>query len=61
MKNFEENLRRLDEIIACIEEGAAPMEVSLTLYKKGMALAADCAAALTELEKEVMILGEKNG
>ena len=58
MKDFEENLRRLDEIIACIESGAAPLEASLALYKKGMALAADCAAALTEFEKEVLILGE---
>jgi exodeoxyribonuclease VII small subunit len=58
MKNFEENLRLLDEIINSIEEGAVPLEASLALYKKGMALAADCAAALTEFEKEVMILGE---
>jgi exodeoxyribonuclease VII small subunit len=55
MKNFEQNLRRLDEIIAEIEAGAR-LEASLELYKEGMALAAELAGGLNDFEKEVLIL-----
>ena len=54
--DFESNMRRLDEIIACIEESETPLADSLALYKEGMALAADCAQNLAAVEKEVFIL-----
>ena len=56
MKNFEENLKRLDEIIADIEGNAVPLDAALALYKEGMALAADCAATITEIQKELEVL-----
>ncbi|MCL2397144.1 MAG: exodeoxyribonuclease VII small subunit [Defluviitaleaceae bacterium] len=54
--DFEENIKRLDEIIAAIEASDAPLEVSLALYKEGMALAANCAQKLADVEQEVELL-----
>ena len=54
--DFEENMKRLDEIIAAIEASDAPLEASLALYKEGMALAADCAENLAAAEQEVEML-----
>ena len=56
MKNFEKKLERLNQIIKDIEEGCAPLESSLEMYKEGMSLAVECAHVLNELEKDVMIL-----
>ena len=56
MKNFEENLRRLDEIIAAIEDGDGSLEQSMTFYKEGMALAADCTLTLNQMEVDVLKL-----
>jgi len=54
--DFEAGMARLDEIITEIEGSDAPLEASLALYKEGMALAADCAAHLNEVEREVVLL-----
>jgi len=56
--NFEENIRRLDEIIAAIEGADMPLEASLALYKEGVALAAGCDDALNAAEKEVLMLAK---
>jgi len=58
ISNFEENIRRLDEIIAAIESVDATLEASLALYKEGVALASACGEALNDTEKEVMILSK---
>jgi len=62
--DFEENIRRLDEIIAAIEGADMPLEASLALYREGVALAATCDEALSTAEKEVLLLsksGAKTG
>jgi len=62
--DFEENIRRLDEIIAAIEGADMPLEASLALYKDGVALAAACDEHLGAAEKEVLLLtksGPKTG
>ena len=62
--DFEENIRRLDEIIAAIEGADMPLEASLELYKEGVALAAACDEVLSAAEKEVLLLsksGAKTG
>jgi len=54
--DFEENIRRLDEIIAAIEGADMSLEASLALYKEGVTLAEACGKTLDAVEKEVMIL-----
>jgi len=56
--DFEENIRRLDEIIAAIENADMPLETSLALYKEGVALAAICDEHLGAAEKEVLTLSK---
>jgi len=53
---FEDDLRRLDEIISEIESADTPLADSLALYKEGMELASDCAKELAEIENQVLIL-----
>jgi len=53
---LESDLIRLDEIISAIESAATPLADSLAMYREGIALAADCAAKLGEIENEVLIL-----
>ena len=54
--DFEMNVRRLDEIIAAIEGGEGSLDAALALYKEGTALAVDCAKALNDIEREVVLL-----
>ena len=54
--DFEKSMERLNEIISEIESESNSLDVSLGLYKEGMALAADCAEKLASVEKEVMML-----
>ena len=56
--DFEENIRRLDEIITAIEGADMPLEASLALYKEGVALAAACEETLNAAEKEVLMLSK---
>jgi len=53
---FEDDLTRLDEIISAIESAGTPLADSLALYKEGIAIAADSAKKLQEIEHEVTIL-----
>ena len=59
MKNFEKNMAKLDEIVQKIEQNATLAE-SLALYKTGMALAAETAAALNSFEEEITILYQED-
>ncbi|MCL2573219.1 MAG: exodeoxyribonuclease VII small subunit [Defluviitaleaceae bacterium] len=56
--DFEENIRRLDEIVIAIESADMPLEASLALYKEGVALATACDEALNAAEKEVLLLSK---
>ena len=56
--DFEENIRRLNEIIAAVEGADMPLEASLALYKEGVALAAACDKHLGAAEKEVLMLSK---
>ena len=60
MKNFENNLKRLNEIIHDIEAGNA-LDAVLELYKEGMSIAADCATELSAFEEAVLELRVENG
>ncbi len=52
-KNFEESMNRLEYIVRSLERGEVPLEESLTLFKEGAALIADCEKQLDEAEQVV--------
>ena len=46
-KSFEENMARLEEIVALLEKGDAQLSQSLSLFEEGTKLAAACARSWT--------------
>ena len=54
--NFEDSLKRLEEIVAHLEEGDLPLEQSLALFVEGTALVKSCSTLLDEAEQNVLIL-----
>jgi exodeoxyribonuclease VII small subunit len=51
--SFEENMKRLEEIVEQMESGNLPLEDTVKLYKEGMALSAKCGADLKKVEQDV--------
>lgn len=61
-QNYEKALKRLEEIVAVLEEGGQPLEKTLELFSEGTALLNSCAKYLDNAEQKIITLmnGEKN-
>ena len=55
-QSFEEKLARLEEIVAALEKGDAPLADSLRLFEEGTRLAGACASELDQAEQQVVKL-----
>ena len=55
-KSIEENMRRLEEIVARLEKGEAPLSDSLALFEEGTALVSACRKELDQAEQQVVKL-----
>ena len=53
---FEQNIHRLEEIVAALERGDAPLADSLALFEEGTALIAACSGELDRAEQQVVKL-----
>jgi exodeoxyribonuclease VII small subunit len=53
---FEDQLGRLEEIVAMLEAGNLPLEESLRMFEEGVSLARACARYLEEAERRIEIL-----
>lgn len=53
---FEEKIARLEEIVAALEKGDAPLADSLALFEEGTKLIADCSGQLETAEQTVVKL-----
>lgn len=53
---FEQALGRLEEIVALLEKGDAPLDQSLELYEEGASLVRRCNTALEQAERRVTVL-----
>ena len=53
-KSFEENMARLEEIVALLEKGDAQLSQSLSLFEEGTKLA--CRTELDKAEQQVVRL-----
>ncbi|QQS32778.1 MAG: exodeoxyribonuclease VII small subunit [Acidobacteriota bacterium] len=58
-KSFEELLGELEKIVASLEEGDQPLEQSLELFEKGVALSRECRARLENVERRIQVLIQK--
>lgn len=53
---FEQRLERLEEIVASLDRGDAPMEELLALYEEGTGLVKECSTFLQTAEQKVFTL-----
>lgn len=56
MANFEESLKKLEEIVEQLERGDLPLEESVRLFEDGTRLSSDCRKQLEEAEGKVETL-----
>ncbi|NLY18490.1 MAG: exodeoxyribonuclease VII small subunit [Clostridiaceae bacterium] len=61
VKSFEDAVNQLEKIVELLEKGDIPLEESLELFQKGVALSNYCARKLDETEKKIIKLIEENG
>ncbi len=54
--NFEQSMKRLEEIVKKMEQGSASLEETLKLFEEGTALASSCNQQLNEAELKVVRL-----
>ena len=52
-KTFEQAMVRLEEIVALLERGEAPLEESLKLFEEGTSLMKQCSTLLDKAEQKV--------
>ena len=52
-KTFEENLKRLEQIVESLESGELPLEDSIRKYEAGIAALKECYAILNDAEKKI--------
>jgi len=55
-KTFEQAIKRLEEIVAELEEGNLPLEESLKIYEEGVELTKFCSTKLNETEDKIKTL-----
>ena len=53
---FEDAMRNLEDIVKRLESGDLPLEESLKIFEKGVALSRFCFNKLEEAEKRVSLL-----
>ena len=58
---FEEGLARLEEIVAALEKGEAPLEGTIELFEEGIALSRRCRDLLSVAEERVRKLVREKG
>lgn len=56
MASFEESLKKLEAIVAKLEQGDLPLEDSVRLFEEGIQLSNACKAELEAAEGKVQIL-----
>ena len=60
--SFEDKLKRLEEIVALLEDGKCPLEDATALFDEGMKLSAECDRMLdTAVRKITEVTPEKEG
>lgn len=56
--SFEENLNRIEIIVAELERQGLPLEQAINQYEEGIKLIKECQKILTEAEQKVLMLSD---
>ena len=54
--NFEQSLKRLDEIVKSLEKGDVSLAESMSFFEEGTGLIKSCGDMLDEAEQKVVML-----
>jgi len=60
-RNFEDSMKRLDEIVGQLEEDKLPLDRMIALYEEGVTLARACGEKLEAAEQKVRLIAKKAG
>ena len=60
-KGFEESMRRLEELVARMEEGNLTLDEMVASFEEGTRLARSCGEKLDEVERKIELLVKKDG
>ena len=60
-RNFEDSMKRLDEIVGQLEEDKLPLDTMISLYEEGVTLARACGEKLEAAEQKVKLIAKQNG
>lgn len=60
-QTFESAMKRLEEIVAELEQGSLPLDDSLKIYEEGIELTKYCSKILDETEKKIKLLVREEG
>ncbi|MBR6693704.1 MAG: exodeoxyribonuclease VII small subunit [Clostridia bacterium] len=55
---FEENIKRLEEIVRILEEGKCSLDESLKLFEEGIELSKKCNITLDDAKQKITLLSE---
>lgn len=58
--SFEEQMGRLEGIVASLEQQTLPLNEAMGLYEEGVGLIKHCQKILAEAEQKVMILSAQD-
>ncbi|MBQ3378857.1 MAG: exodeoxyribonuclease VII small subunit [Clostridia bacterium] len=59
--SFEENIKKLDEIVKALERGDLPLDDMIKLFEQGAALSKQCKKTLDEAQLKVRMLLSEEG
>ena len=57
--NYEESVKRLEEIVKALESGEHTLDKMMKLYEEGIALSSECSKALDDAEFKITELASK--
>ncbi len=60
-KDYESAMTRLEEITNLLESGEPKLEEAIKLYTEGLDIAKFCDQRLSEAEKKIKLIAERNG
>ncbi len=60
-KNFEEQIEKLEGIVAELEKGELNLDDSVSKFEEGIKISKECNKILEEAEKKITILVNKDG
>ncbi len=58
-KTFEQALARLEEIVAALDSGSAPLDDSLVLFEEGASLVRLCSNKLDNAKQRIKVLTQE--